>query len=95
MLATTVVPSTSANLWHLRMGHLNFPDLCILKGKATGIDFVGEPCFCQTCVMAKMRRAPFQIQGESLLPLNRIFALMSQGHTHNHPRKIVFFECNM
>ena len=64
MLAATVVPSTSADLWHLRMGHLNFPDMCRLKSKATGIEFVGEPCFCQTCVLAKMRRTPFQNTGE-------------------------------
>ena len=52
------------------MGHLNFPDMCKLKGKATGIDFVGEPCFCQVCVMAKMWRVPFQNQGEkSVAPI--------------------------
>ena len=73
VLAATVVPSTSADLWHLRMGHLNFPDMCKLKDKATGIDFVGEPCFCQTCVMAKMRRTPFQNQGEkSVAPKQNI-----------------------
>ena len=58
VLAATVIPSTSADLWHLQMGHLNFPDMCRLKNKATGIEFVGEPCFCQTCVLAKMRRTP-------------------------------------
>ena len=63
-MAATVVPSTSADLWHLRMGHLKYPDMCKLKKKATNIDFVGEPCFCQTWVMAKMRRTPFQNKGE-------------------------------
>ena len=63
VLAASVVPSTSADVWHLRMGHLNFQDMCKLKSKATGIAFVGEPCFCQTCVMAKMRRTPFQNRG--------------------------------
>ena len=53
------VSSTSADLWHLRIGPLNFSDMCKLKGKAMGINFVGEPCFCQTCVMAKMKRTPF------------------------------------
>ena len=48
VLAANVVPSTSADLWHL-----NFPDMCKLRSKATGIDFVGEPCSCQKCVIAK------------------------------------------
>ena len=63
VLAASVVPSTSADLWHLGMGQLNFPDMCKLKSKAAGINFVGEPCFCQTCVMAKMKRTPFQNRG--------------------------------
>ena len=45
-------------------GSSEFSDICKLKSKATGIDFVGKPCFCQTCVMAKMRRTPFQNKGE-------------------------------
>ena len=73
VLAATVIPSTSADLWLLQMGHLNFPDMCKLKVKAPGIEFVGEPCFCQTCVMAKMRRTPFQNQGEkSVAPKQNI-----------------------
>ena len=68
-----MVPSTSADLWHLRLGHLNYPDMCKLKNKATSIDFVGEPCFCQTCVKAKMRRTPFQNKGEmSVAPKQNI-----------------------
>ena len=57
----------------LKDGHLNYQDMCKLKAKATGIDFVGTPCFCQTCVMAKMKRTPFQNQGEkSVAPKQNI-----------------------
>ena len=64
VLATKCVSDTSADLWHLRLGHLNFGDMCKLRTRATGVNFTGEPCFCQTCVMAKMRRTPFQNRGE-------------------------------
>ena len=55
---------TSAELWHLRMGHLNSHDVVKLKSRAHGMRFEGEPCFCQTCVMAKMKSTPFQNQGQ-------------------------------
>ena len=64
VLVASVVPSTRADLWHLHMGHLNFQDICKLKSKAMWIAFVGEPCFCKTCVMANMRRTLFQSTGE-------------------------------
>ena len=67
VLAANCVCSTSADLWHLRLGHLSFSDMCKLKTKATGIAFTGEPCFCQTCIMAKMKRTPFQSRGEMTL----------------------------
>jgi len=59
-LAVSVVPNTSADLWQLRLGHLNYGDMCKLRGRSTGMAFVGEMCFCQTCVLAKMRRLPYQ-----------------------------------
>ena len=59
-----MVLSTTADLWHLGMAHLNFQDRCKLKSKATGISFVGKHCFCQACVMAKMRRTSFQSKGK-------------------------------
>ena len=52
-----------ANLWHLRLGHLNFGDMCKLKSRATGIAFEGEICFCETCVLSKMQATPFQNKG--------------------------------
>ena len=54
----------SADLWHLRLRRL-----CVfkLKTRATSVTFAGEPCFCQTCVMAKMKCAPFKNWGEVLV----------------------------
>ena len=35
-LAASVVPDTSAGLWYLRLGHLNYGDMCKLRGRYTG-----------------------------------------------------------
>ena len=34
----------SAELWHLRLGHLDFADMCKLRTRATGVTFKGEAC---------------------------------------------------
>ena len=34
------------------------------RTKALGMPFEGGPCFCQTCVLAKMKRMPFLNQGQ-------------------------------
>ena len=57
------VPENSANLWHLRLGHLNFSDMCKLHLRSTGLVFEGNICFCKTSVLAKMRATPYQNQG--------------------------------
>ena len=62
-LMATPASVGDANLWHLRLGHLNFGDMCKLKSRATGIAFEGEICFCETCVLSKMRASPFQNKG--------------------------------
>ena len=43
--AASVIPDTNADLWHLRLGHLNDGDMCKLRARSTGMTFVGEPCF--------------------------------------------------
>ena len=63
-LVAKPVPVDSAELWHLRLGHLNYSDMCKLKGRSTGLAFHGEICFCETCVVSKMRAKPFQNQGD-------------------------------
>ena len=63
VLVAKPVPENSANLWHLRLGHLNFSDMCKLRSRSTGLVFEGNICFCETCVLAKMRATPYQNQG--------------------------------
>ena len=41
-LVAKPVPVDSADLWHLRLGHLNYSDTCKLKGRSTGLNFQGE-----------------------------------------------------
>ena len=48
--------------WSVR--HLNFNDRCKLKTRATGISFAGKICFCETCIISKMRAMPFQNMGD-------------------------------
>ena len=59
-LLATPASVSDANLWHLRLGHLNHSDMCKLRTQATGIAFEGEVCFCETCVLLKMQVTPFQ-----------------------------------
>ena len=67
---------TEADMWHLRLGHLNFQDMCKLKSRAVNISFEGKPCFCETCVLSKMRAVPFQ----------------NQGHKGGAPKQIICFD---
>ena len=60
----TPVSRESADLWHLRLGHLNYNDMCKLRTRATGMSFAGKICFCETCVLSKMRALPFQNMGD-------------------------------
>ena len=89
VLAAGVISSTTADLWHLCMGHLNVSDMCKLKSKATGIlKFL----WGQTCVMAKMRRTPFQNKfkgGNTVQPncLNKIYVLTYQGLFRSHQKE--------
>jgi hypothetical protein len=46
--------NTDINLWHRRLGHLNFQSL-----KEIGIEFNGKQEFCGSCVEGKMARLPF------------------------------------
>jgi len=71
VLVTKETKVTSAELWHLRMGHLNFQDMVKLESRAFGMRFEGESCFCQTCVMAKMKSTPFQNQGQKDIALKQ------------------------
>ena len=54
-------PSSHKQLWHLRMGHLNYDDLARLKHLATGVSYNGreERHFCVPCCRAKLHNIPF------------------------------------
>lgn len=49
------VKGSDANLWHRRLGHLNFHDL-----KRMGLDLTGEEKFCESCQLGKAKRLPFK-----------------------------------
>ena len=74
LLATTASVGDT-NLWHLRLGHLNYGDMCKLKKRATG-SLLKEKCVFAKyiCVLSKMRATPFQNKGHqhSLLPKQNI-----------------------
>ena len=69
----------SAELWHLRLGHLNFADTCKLRTKAAGVHFKGEACYCQTCTISKMKQTPFQNMGILMFDQSRMYVLMSDN----------------
>ena len=56
----------SAELWHCRMGHVNYPDMKRLQRLATGVQIAAKHklSFCKPCIMAKLKNHPLQNQGE-------------------------------
>ena len=56
----------SAELWHCRMGHVNYPDMKRLQRLATGVQIAVKHklSFCEPCIMAKLKNHPLQNQGE-------------------------------
>ncbi|KAK3925131.1 Retrovirus-related Pol polyprotein from transposon TNT 1-94, partial [Frankliniella fusca] len=52
---------SSQELWHKRMGHLNYQDLSKLKKLAEGVDFVSTKSeVCIPCIKGKHSQLPFQ-----------------------------------
>jgi hypothetical protein len=58
-------PQSKADAWHLRLGHLNFRDMQLLKELSTGISF-GENrlTFCEDCYKSKMTARSFKPKKE-------------------------------
>lgn len=50
------------NLWHQRLGHVNFEDLksMVRKGAVVGVDLTKETGLCKICPLAKSTRASFK-----------------------------------
>ena len=65
MILADAVIDNSAELWHCRMGHVNWPGLRHLTKVATGISISpkNKLSFCACCMMAKCRQASFQNLG--------------------------------
>ena len=56
--------ANTADLWHCRLGHLNYQDMVKLKAVATGIEFSGELSFCEDCARVKSTNKPYINAGE-------------------------------
>ena len=62
MILSDATCENSAELWHCRMGHVNWPGLKHLTKVAAGISITPRHklSFCACCVMAKLTQKPFQ-----------------------------------
>lgn len=64
--ASVVSTCADVNLWHQRLGHVNFGQLkeLIQKGMAEGVDVKSmNVLFCEGCVEGKLHRKPFKSIG--------------------------------
>ena len=65
-------PTSSLELWHMRMGHLNVRDLKELTRLSTGMEFSNKVPMdlCTACIKAKMHKTKYDNEG---LKANRVF----------------------
>lgn len=57
----SIVDEKDINLWHQRMGHLNFTDLQKIENSADGVELSKKVSqICTTCMEGKMNRLPFK-----------------------------------
>lgn len=62
-----VTKSNDADLWHRRLGHLNFESLKKLKTLSTGISFSNKSLeTCLPCIKGKQARHPFPSNGNKV-----------------------------
>ena len=56
----------SAELWHCRIGHVNYPGMKRLKRLATGVWIAAQHklSFCEPRIVARLKNHPLQNQGE-------------------------------
>ncbi|KAJ8715602.1 hypothetical protein PYW07_010084 [Mythimna separata] len=60
----STVDERDVNLWHQRMGHLNFTDLQKITESAKGVELLKKGNqICTTCLEGKMSRQPFKNTG--------------------------------
>ena len=65
MILADAICDNTAELWHCRMGHVNWPGLKHLTKVADGISIAPKHklSFCACCVMAESTQKPFQNSG--------------------------------
>jgi hypothetical protein len=68
-------PTSSLELWHMRMGHLNIKDLKELSKLSTGMEITSRVPMdlCTACVKAKMHETKYDNQG---LKASRMFEIL-------------------
>ena len=83
-IADATVTST-ADLWHCRLGHLNFQDMVRLKRISTGFDFQGQLSLCEDCATIKSTNKPYQNNGEKPTKPRQVicFDVKKQKRSHN------------
>lgn len=59
--------AAAVDVWHRRLGHMNYKDLSLMQNVVDGLDFKGKPDInrktCQTCCEGKQCRLPFKHVG--------------------------------
>ena len=75
-------PDHDAELWHCRLGHLNFQDMLKLKTVAKGVQFAGKLQFCEHCAQFKSTVKPFNIHREKATKPRQVICF----DVKNHPR---------
>ncbi|KMQ86819.1 retrovirus-related pol polyprotein from transposon tnt 1-94 [Lasius niger] len=70
------VTKMTSNLWHRRLGHVNYTDVNRLKDDlATGINFANSDAVelpCKTCLEGKQSRQPFKVNKDKLVAEHKL-----------------------
>ena len=88
LLASGAERYSEQQLWHLRMGHLNYADLGVLKHMSEGMDYkcVTKQGLCVSCCRGKMAARPFQMHNEKATHAFQIIYADLWGQWHAHYR---------
>ena len=68
------------DLWHFRMGHLNYQYVCKLRTRANGIVFSGDMTFCEPCELGKMKKAPYKNKEHKTAGLSKPYVTTCRVH---------------
>ena len=73
---------TEADMWHLRLGHLNFQEMYELKSRALNINFERKSCFSRLVCCLKCKQCHSRIKGTKGKYPNITFVSMFLAHSH-------------